>query len=202
MPAGTSPPAPSRETSRQRRNSQRFYQSAGGRRDGCPKHDGGFQCRRPERGECGTGATRGQRGHCSQHTGTIVKTRRLWQFSAGAITATSLSGDGSGLNNLNGSSIAGGTVTSAQLAPGAALTNLTASGQSGVPSGALVLGNAKQCRRMIAAGYTSVGPIYVGEDVVADSHRRPAPISGPGTYRRLDGKELIIVGAATMAAPT
>jgi hypothetical protein len=140
-----------------------------------------------------TGASAANAATAANTPGAIVQRDGSGNFSAGAITAASLSGDGSGLNNLNGGSIAGGTITCAQLAPGAALTNLTASGQSGVPSGALVLGNANNAAAMIAAGYTSLGPAYVGETWL------PTPTAGAPSARRAHtavwtGKELIIWG--------
>jgi hypothetical protein len=62
----------------------------------------------------------------------------------GTVSAANFLGNGAGLSGLNGSAITGGTITSAQLAsgsvgatqlaPGASLANLAASGQSGVAS--------------------------------------------------------------------
>ena len=73
------------------------------------------------------------------------------------------------------------------------MTNLQASGQSAVASGGLVLGNANNSAAMIAAGYASLGPIYVGETWL------PTPTVGAPSVRRSQsavwtGKEMIIWG--------
>jgi len=94
---------------------------------------------------------------------------------SGTTTGT-FSGDGSGLTNLSGASlaagsvgstqlaanavtssnIAAGAVDSAQLAPGAAAANLGASGQAGVVSGGVLLSLTENAA-LVAAGYVKIG---------------------------------------------
>ena len=62
---------------------------------------------------------------------------------------------------INGALITAGTVTTAQLAPGAAVSNLNAAGQSGVASGGLVL-SATENAALVIAGYISMGAVTTG----------------------------------------
>ena len=126
----------------------------------------------------------------------IVKRDGAGGFSAGAIQAASVHGNGAGLTNLNGAAllngsvsaakIADGAVNAAHLAPGAALANLQASGQSSVPEGGLVLSVADN-DAMVNAGYIKLASIEVGEhwkkhaDGISPSPRRSHTAVWTGT---------------------
>jgi N-acetylneuraminic acid mutarotase len=143
-----------------------------------------------------TGVSTANAATAANTPGTIVKRDGSGNFSAGAITGVSLSGDGSGLNNLNGGSITGGTVTSAQLAPGAALTNLAASGQSGVPSGALVLSTNFNDANLASAGYVKLaGQFTLGN---AWQPRAACSLVGRDAHTAVwTGSEMLVWGGAT-----
>lgn len=61
---------------------------------------------------------------------------------------------------INAAQIADGAITSAKLAAGAAAANLNASGQSGVPSGGVVL-SATENPALVSAGYVRLGTALV-----------------------------------------
>ena len=82
---------------------------------------------------------------------------------SGTVTAGSFVGNGGGLTNLNGASIANSTITSSQLAHGAAAANLAASGQSGLPSGAMILSSNVADAKLIAVGYVKLGKVELGD---------------------------------------
>ena len=75
-----------------------------------------------------------------------------------AITASNVTG------LINGSSIGGGTITSAQLANGAAAANLQASGQNGVATGGLVL-SATENAALVNAGYVRINARITTDDI-------------------------------------
>lgn len=105
--------------------------------------------------------------------GTLVKRDASGNFAAGAVTVASIRGSGAGLTGLNGANLvsgsvgtaqlAGGAVTSNQLAGGAALANLNASGQSGVPSGGVILSSRSNDTNLLNAGYVRLGIAALGE---------------------------------------
>ncbi len=114
---------------------------------------------------------------------TLVQRDAAGNFAAEKITATSLSGDGNGLSNLNGASLANGSVGSAQLAanavqtvniaggavgtgqlaPGAAASNLLAGGQSPVASGSFILCASNNAVALQSVGYVPIAPVCFGE---------------------------------------
>ena len=132
---------------------------------------------------------------------------------AGRIAATGFTGDGSGLTNLNGGNIIGGTITGSQLAPdavtatniasnsitagqlaaGAAAANLNASGQSGVASGGAILSANPNSTALAAAGYTLLGTTVLPDFWQSRSGgNAPGPRTGPsGVW---SGSELIVWG--------
>lgn len=75
---------------------------------------------------------------------------------AGTIRATGFSGNGGGLTNI---SVADASITSSKLAPGAAAANLSAGGQSGVPSGGIILSTNANDANLISAGYVKLGRV-------------------------------------------
>ena len=77
----------------------------------------------------------------------------------GTIAATGFTGSGAGLSNLDGGQIVSGSVTSAQLAPGTASANLADSGQSGVPSGGMILSDNPANAALAGAGYIKLGKV-------------------------------------------
>src|SRR5262249_21707618 len=91
-----------------------------------------------------------------------VKRDASGNFSAGGISAESVSGNGSGLTNLNGANLAAASVAADKLSPGAALTNLQQGGQSGVPSGGLVL-SATSNTALANAGYIQLGTVTTSD---------------------------------------
>ena len=66
---------------------------------------------------------------------------------------------------IDGGSIIGGTITSAQLAPGAAVANLGASGQSGVPSGGVILSEQTDATNLVQAGYVKIGNVELAPEM-------------------------------------
>ncbi|HWQ90446.1 MAG TPA: hypothetical protein VN673_02155, partial [Clostridia bacterium] len=91
---------------------------------------------------------------------------------AGAVTADSFAGSGSGLTALSGAALVNGSVSAAklangavgpaQLAPGAAVANLAASGQSGVPGGGVILSSRAVDTNLLQAGYVKLGDFQLG----------------------------------------
>lgn len=75
-----------------------------------------------------------------------------------AITAGSVTGP------IDGGLILGGTVTGAQLAPGAAAGNLGSSGQSGVASGGVVLSEQTDATNLLQAGYVKIGNVELAPE--------------------------------------
>lgn len=61
--------------------------------------------------------------------------------------------------SITSGKIAPGAVGATQLAPGAAAANLAASGQSGVPSGGIILSDDPNAAELIAAGYVKIGAV-------------------------------------------
>jgi N-acetylneuraminic acid mutarotase len=112
---------------------------------------------------------------------------------AGTIRASAFQGDGSGLNNLDGGAIVSSSVTSTQLAPGAAAANLQASGLSGVPRGALVLSTNLSDTNLTAAGYVQFGaPMTVGN---AWRARAPFPFGPRESHTAVwTGTEMLVWG--------
>jgi len=108
--------------------------------------------------------------------GSIGSAQLATNLTLSGTTTGTFSGDGSGLTNLSGASlaagsvgstqlaanavtssnIAAGAVDSAQLAPGAAAANLGASGQAGVVSGGVLLSLTENAA-LVAAGYVNIG---------------------------------------------
>ena len=134
--------------------------------------------------------------------GTLVKRDASGNFAAGAVTVASISGSGAGLTGLNGANLvsgsvgtaqlAGGAVTSNQLAGGAALANLNASGQSGVPSGGVILSSRYTDTNLINAGYVRLGTANLGETW---QKRATAPIAGRYFNHAVwTGTEMIVWG--------
>ena len=78
-----------------------------------------------------------------------------------AITAGNVTGP------VDGSLILGGSVTSAQLAPGAAAANLGSSGQSGVASGGVVLSEHTDATNLMQAGYAKIGNVELAQEAWA-----------------------------------
>ena len=144
---------------------------------------------------------------------TIVKRNGSGNFSAGAISAASVSGDGSGLTNLNGGNISIGTITGSQLAPGAvtsaniasnsitagqlaagaAAANLNASGQSGVASGGAILSANPNSATLTSAGYSLLGTTILPDFwQLRNGVNAPSPRSNPsGVW---SGTEFIVWG--------
>jgi N-acetylneuraminic acid mutarotase len=130
--------------------------------------------------------------------GTIVKRDGAGNFAAGSISADSVSagtiaGDGAGVTNLNGTNIVGGTVGNAQLASGAAVANLLASGQSGVASDGIIFSTNPASSSLASAGYVRIGKTVFGVDTW--DQRASMPIAGRANHTPVwTGTEMIIWG--------
>ena len=152
----------------------------------------------------------------------IVKRDGAGGFSAGAIQAASVHGNGVGLTNLNGAALLNGSVSTAKIADGAvnaahladgavganqlaagavnathlvagaAAANLKAAGQSGVASGGLVL-SAAENTALVNAGYVRIG-IATTSDAWQQRGSGPPP-AGRGRHTAVwTGSEMIVWG--------
>ena len=159
------------------------------------------------------GASAANAATAANTPGTIVQRDGSGNFSAGAITAASLSGDGSGLINLNGANlvngsvgnaqlatyavqtanIAAGAVGSGQLASGAAASNLLAGGQSPVPSGSLILCASNNAAALQNSGYIQIAPVCFG-DVWQPIPSAGAPSARIDHLAVWTGREMLVWG--------
>ncbi len=90
--------------------------------------------------------------------------------------------------------IAAGAVGSAQLGAGAAVANLNASGQSGVPSGALVL-SPTESAVLLNAGYVRIGTTTTG-DSWQERDSGPVPAGRSQHSEVWTGSEMIVWGGS------
>ncbi|MBI5774523.1 MAG: hypothetical protein HZA89_12355 [Verrucomicrobia bacterium] len=121
--------------------------------------------------------------------------------NASNIIAGKFTGDGAGLVNLNAANLVGsipagniaaGAISSTQLASGAAAANLAASGQSGVPSGGLVL-SATENAALASAGFVRIGSTTLN-DAWLQRSTNSAP-SARAEHRAVwTGTEMIVWG--------
>ncbi|MDB6121639.1 MAG: hypothetical protein JWQ71_632 [Pedosphaera sp.] len=117
--------------------------------------------------------------------------------AANANTANSVP-DGS----ITSAKLSGTAVTSANLSSGAALANLQASGQIGVPSGGIILSTSSSAANLLNAGYQMVGsipgtstpPPSGGPEGWTQSANNGAPSSRHGHTAVWTGSEMIIYG--------
>lgn len=108
-------------------------------------------------------------------------------LATGAVTADRLATGAVGTAQL-----ASGSVTAGTLAPNAALTNLQASGQTGVTSGGVVLSPVKDNPSLLAAGYTAL-PFEMPTD---RWELLPYPDDPEGQYRiNRDGPAAVWTGS-------
>ena len=146
-----------------------------------------------------SGASAANAATSANTPGTIVKRDGSGSFAAGTISAGSVNagtfaGDGGGVTNLNGANIVSGTVGNAQLGAGAALANLQASGQSGVPSGGIVLSTNPAASTLLSAGYIQIGRTAVPDSWLQES----TPALEPRTAHAAvwTGSNMIVWGGA------
>ncbi len=96
-------------------------------------------------------------------------------------------------HSITSTELANGAVGAAQLMPGAAAANLNASGQAGVPSGAVLLSVTEENATLIEAGYVKIGVTQV-----ADSWRQratPTTLAGRSAHSTVwTGSEMIVWG--------
>jgi N-acetylneuraminic acid mutarotase len=134
-----------------------------------------------------------------QYSGTAALAERV---RGGSITSASLA-DGA----VTGAKLASGAIGSAQLAPGAAAANLAASGQSGVPSGGLILSTRATGSNLLNAGYVKLGALQVGNawkecaKPVGLYLGRPELTGRQGHTAVWTGSEMIVWGGCWTAAP-
>jgi len=112
---------------------------------------------------------------------------RAANFS-GAVAASQITG------NLASSNIGAGTITSTNLAAGAAVANLNASGQSGVASGGVVL-SATENAALAAAGYVKIGTMQ-GIDTWQQRSPRSLPAGRSLHTAVWTGSEMIVWGGS------
>src|SRR5207302_7067682 len=93
---------------------------------------------------------------------------------------------------INGGLITAGTVTGSQLATGAAAANLNAAGQSGVPSGGVVLSPTNNSA-LVNAGYVRIGTIPES-DVWQQRDNGTPPGARSGHTAVWTGTEMIVWG--------
>lgn len=98
--------------------------------------------------------------------------------------------------SIGGFQLANGAVSSTKLSPGAAAANLNASGQSGIPSGGVVL-SATENPSLVAAGYVKLAPAKLSDNWTAGSAAgAPVPASSPACV--WTGTELFVwIGGAS-----
>ena len=112
-------------------------------------------------------------------------------ISVGSVSAGTLSGDGSGVTNLNGANLVAGSVAAAHIAPGAAMANLQASGQSAVPSGGMIISTNASDATLVAAGYVKLGQLVLESDAWVQRNTPPVS-SGRGYFNAVwTGTEMI-----------
>ena len=112
-------------------------------------------------------------------------------------------GNGSGLTNLNGANLVAGSVTavriasnsitSGQLAPGAAAVNLGASGQGIVPSGGMILSSNYNDANLLSLGYVRLANVDFG-NVWEQRATNGAPSARSDHTAVWTGSELIVWG--------
>jgi len=105
---------------------------------------------------------------------------------AGAVTAD-------GFNGPIDASQLTGSISSSQLAPGAAAENLAASGQSGVPSGGMILSASPNDSNLANAGYVKLGKVDLG-DVWEQRADTGAPSARANHTVVWTGSEMIVWG--------
>ena len=104
-----------------------------------------------------------------------------------AVTAGNVTGP------INGSAILNGTITSSQLAAGAAAANLGASGQSGVASGGIILSSNANATDLINAGYVKIGSTMLGDGW--SERGNPAAPAGRNYHTAVwTGSEMLVWG--------
>ncbi len=94
---------------------------------------------------------------------TTLSPRQQITASPYAITAASAGTAASLSGVINGSAIAAGSITSAQLGAGVAVENLRASGQSGVGSGGIIFSSDGNSSGLQNAGYAKIGQAELGQ---------------------------------------
>ena len=114
-------------------------------------------------------------------------------LTLGGTTSGTFSGNGAALTGIVGANIAAGSVGNSQLAAGAAAANLNANGQSGVPSGGLVLSATDPNVALTDAGY-----VKLGVTATSDSWLKRSESSAPSMRNQhvavWTGTEMIIWG--------
>ena len=150
--------------------------------------------------------------------GTLVRRDSAGNFTAGAIIAASLSGDGSGLSALNASQLASGTLTDARLSANVALLNApqTFSG-SNVFSGVVQLtntnnafvgafaGNGGGLSNLSMSAANVLGPLPASQlsgtlpsGLLAGGYSNPLAFNNPANRFTGDGSGLANLKAATL----
>ena len=127
-------------------------------------------------------------------TDTIISAS---QIADGSVTSAKLANGSIGsaqlaVNAVQADKIASGAVGAAQLATGAAAANLNSAGQSGVPSGGLVL-SATENAALIEAGYIKIGETSI-DDTWQQRNMETAPSPRTGHTAVWTGTEMIVWG--------
>ncbi len=137
----------------------------------------------------GTGLTGGGSVSLGGNTTLALGTN----LTLGGTTSGTFSGDGSALTGLTGANIAAGSIGNTQLATGAAVANLNANGQSGVPSSGLVLSATDPNATLTGAGYAKLGAV-----IIADLWQKRSDSASPSARNNVTvvwtGSEMIIWG--------
>ena len=94
---------------------------------------------------------------------------------------------------VSAANMAAGSITANQLAPGAAAANLTAAGQSGVASGGLVL-SATENAALLGAGYVRIGTTTTADNWEQRGNGAPAPGARYNHTAVWTGSEMIVWG--------
>jgi hypothetical protein len=105
----------------------------------------------------------------------------------GSVPASQITG------TLASSNIGVGTITSTNLASGAAAANLAAGGQSGIPHGGVILSSKYNDGNLLAAGYVKLGKADVGD--IWERRASGSPPTARGAHSGVwTGSELIVWG--------
>ncbi|MBL9116583.1 MAG: hypothetical protein JNJ83_16370 [Verrucomicrobiaceae bacterium] len=95
---------------------------------------------------------------------------------------------------INASQIGTGLITSSMMAAGSAASNLAASGQTGVPSGGIVMSLSGNDTNLIGLGYASIGKSDLGETFEQRPSSGTAPSARANHAAVWTGTEMIIWG--------
>jgi N-acetylneuraminic acid mutarotase len=125
-------------------------------------------------------------------------------YATFASTANSVSGTISAsqlVGTIPASSIGTGTITSSNLAPGAAAANLAAGGGAPVAGGGTILSESGNATNLINAGYVKIGKVtLINESWVGKTNATAASFQRAGHTAVWTGSEMLVWGGGTVSS--